>query len=214
MNYNYKIVNIMDEGTSATLYKIKFGLFYYVLRREKILDSDAKFISNNDENSQYIEKINFNKFINKLNKNHFTILYKYKLESNSKYKSFLHNFVKNDPIKLKDYYLKEKSKYCLDMIIDLKDGILYDILYKISNIQVYSMIIQCVYALNLMHENGYYHNDVCLFNIMYKKTKIKTLKILNLNVPTFGSRQRLQQAKPLSQPCALYNSVCIAYTII
>jgi len=182
MKYNYKIVSILSNGNDATVYKIKIGSLYYALRRQKILDSEAHdFI-----NTHLYNNIIFNEFINKINKNHFAILYKYKISSNCKFKQKLTDFTLNNSEKLKDYYLKEKSKYCLDMIIDLKDGIICDILYRLSRKQLYSMIIQCVYALNIMHKNGYYHNDLHNKNIMYKKTKIKTLKILNLNVPTYG----------------------------
>lgn len=37
-----------------------------------------------------------------------------------------------------------------------------------------------------MHSNNFYHTDVQWKNIMYKKTNIKSIKILNFNVPTFG----------------------------
>ena len=36
-----------------------------------------------------------------------------------------------------------------------------------------------------MHENKYYHPDLHGANIMFTKTKMKTIKILNLNIPTF-----------------------------
>ena len=48
------------------------------------------------------------------------------------------------------------------------------------------MIIQITYALYLMHSNDFYYTDLHWENIMYKKTNIKSIKILNFNVSTFG----------------------------
>ena len=78
------------------------------------------------------------------------------------------------------------SNYCFDTITDLKDGNLSDIYNIITKHQVYSLIIQIIYALNLMHKNDYTHGDLHSQNICYKKTKIKTIKILGLSIPTYG----------------------------
>jgi hypothetical protein len=51
---------------------------------------------------------------------------------------------------------------------------------------IYSFIIQIVYALNLMHTNGFFHRDIHGKNICYKKTSIKTINIFNMKIPTFG----------------------------
>ena len=45
------------------------------------------------------------------------VLYDYKISSNcSKFKQKLTDVVKNNPTRLKEYYLREKSKYYIDMI--------------------------------------------------------------------------------------------------
>jgi hypothetical protein len=72
------------------------------------------------------------------------------------------------------------------MIIDLKDGNLLEILYKLNQNEVYSMIIQILYAAYLMTKNKFYHLDIYLENIMYKYTKTKYIKIFNYDIPTFG----------------------------
>jgi hypothetical protein len=78
------------------------------------------------------------------------------------------------------------SEYCFDMLVELKDGDLLDILYKMTPNQLYYMIIQCLYGLYLMSQNGFYHFDINTKNFLYQKTNKKSIKIFNLNIPTFG----------------------------
>jgi hypothetical protein len=193
MESKYKIIEVIGTGNQATTYKIQIGKKYYALRREKIFKSEAiklKEIFKNkntleNTDNHFYRQIYFNNFINTINKNHFITLYKYKINKCNFTQNLL-DFTKNNPNLLKRYNDLLKSKYCIDIIMDLKDGIIYDILSKLSSNQIYSLIIQCIYALHLMHSNGFYHTDINESNIMYKKTTLKTIKIFGLKIPTFG----------------------------
>ena len=68
----------------------------------------------------------------------------------------------------------------------MKDGVLSDIMTNLNKKQVYSLIIQISYAFHLMHINNYIHGDPFSKNICYKKTKLKKIKILDLDIPTYG----------------------------
>jgi len=120
-------------------------------------------------------------FINKLNKNHFSILHNYKITKSNDKPYHINYNVNNE-------YLKKanKSNYCLDLIMDMKDGTILELFNTFSKCLIYSYIIQLIYTLYLIHSNGYTHNDLNLGNIMYTKTKKKYINILNLSVPTMG----------------------------
>jgi serine/threonine protein kinase len=195
MESKYKIIEIISNGAYATIYKIQIGKKYYALRSQKIFKSEAieykKIFENKNildyttMNTKLYRLICFNKFINTINKNHFAILYKYKINK-CNFTQPLTNFVKNNSYLFNRYNELQKSNFCLDIIMDLKDGPLRDIMSKLSKNQIYSLIIQIIYTLYLMHINGFYHCDVHDENIMYTKTSLKTIKIFDLIIPTFG----------------------------
>ena len=72
-----------------------------------------------------------------------------------------------------------KHFFLAETITDLKDGTLLSIYNKLSSNEIYSIIIHALY---LMHSNGFYYTDLHGGNIMYNKS----IKILNINLPTFG----------------------------
>jgi serine/threonine protein kinase len=189
----YKIKNILGSGSTATTFLIKSNNKCYALRRQKIYKNEVLEYKDNFKNEKIIENtdksfyrlIYFNKFINTINKNHFTVIYEYNIDK-CKFTQPLTDWVQNNPDALKHYNALINSKYCFDIITDIKDGIINDILYRLNNEQVYSCIIQIVFAFHLMHSNGFYHRDCNANNFMYKKTSLKTIKILGMNIPTFG----------------------------
>ena len=87
----------IDQGNSGVVFKINIKNKTYALKREKIINNKLnklfKLLSHNKKkmlnillNNKYIyqfgvicREIYFNIFINKINKNHFLILYKYKI---------------------------------------------------------------------------------------------------------------------------------------
>ena len=190
----YKIESVISNGSNAIVYKIKINNKYYALRKEKIYKQDALIHKDNFKYNKILDNthlsiyriIYFNEFINKINNIHFTIIYNYSIEKCSFHQP-LTNTVKNDLIRLKKYNELIKSKYCFNLITDLKDGSLKEILYQLSSNQIYSMILQILYALHLMHSNSFIHTDIHNTNILYKKTKLKKIKIFNnIIIPTFG----------------------------
>jgi hypothetical protein len=199
MTDSYKIIESIGYGTSATAFKIQIGSKFYVIRRQKIYKKEIEYYNKtfeilNDKNTKInhelsnedlFRSIYFNKFINTINKNHFAIIYKYEIGI-SNFKQKLTESCKNNFQQFKKYNETFDSKYSFDIIMDLKDGLIRDLIPKLNKKELYSMIIQIIYALNLMHINGYYHLDVNNGNTCYTKTKIKTLDILGYRVPTFG----------------------------
>jgi len=200
MNKNYKIVEKIGNGSYAKIYKVKIDSEYYALRKQKFIKSDiknfTKIIKNDkdilDNTDKVLYKIiYFNKFINKINDNHFDKLYNYKISKDNFKQIISQTFLDELHPGIKDWIKNKliKSNYCFETITDLKDDTLAS-MYKNkrwnNNNEKYSMVIQIIYALYLMHSNNFYHTDLHWKNIMYKKTNIKSIKILNFNVPTFG----------------------------
>jgi serine/threonine protein kinase len=73
------------------------------------------------------------------------------------------------------------------IIYDLIDGNLYELDGKLSYKQIYSMIIQLTYAIQLLHSANYVHGDIHNRNIGWVKTSMRTkIKLNKLNIPTHG----------------------------
>ena len=196
---NYKVKKtdkIINSGWNASFYKIKIGNKYYGLRREKIFEEDAikydfkeeTLLENTESNHlpENLYRIIYNNLtLYKINKIHFVKLYDYRINK-CKFKQQITTSIMNCPDGLERHNKLMDSEYCFDMLVDLKDGDLLDILYKMTQNQLYSMIIQCLYGLYLMSYNGFYHFDLNNKNFLYQKTNKKSIKIFNLNIPTFG----------------------------
>jgi len=140
------------------------------LRRQKVLKTDLK----NQQNNPIWRELLFYKFIDNLpqsNKAFFMQSYDYKF-----YKC---NFKWSIPPNMKQSKLLlalEKSPYCLDVLTDLKDGTLKELIKyknrcKFNLQQKYSMLIQFIYALHILHTNNYSHYDNNSGNICYVKCK-------------------------------------------
>ena len=158
------------------------------LRRQKVLKLDLKQTPNNP----IWRELLFYKFIDKLSehdKAFFMQAYDYKF-----YKC---NFQWSIPAHIRKSKLLlslEASPYCLDVLTDLKDGTLKELIkyknrYKFNLQQRYSMIIQFIYALNILHTNNYSHYDNNSGNICYIKCKPDTnisLTSIDQTIKSYG----------------------------
>jgi len=157
--------------------KGKFGMIYLVEKKEKQYALKSQKISKKALHKNTIHpiwrEIEFHNWINKLDdddKKLFSILYKYKFYDN----------------------VHDRTTSCVDMLINLKDGTIHKLLSnKLSQQQKYSIIIQCLYILQLIHKNGYYHCDVHPGNLMFTKCENDVhinIKIDDnvISLPTFG----------------------------
>lgn len=165
-----KIIKELGKGLYGTIYKVKKNDKYYALKRQKILKS---FIKRGTKYSLWRE-ISFYSWISKQkNKNFFMRLYDYKFYSNCN----LPNITKKNKL--------NKSKHCLDLLLDLKDGSLKIIIDKLSYKQKISLIIQILYIIRLIRRAGYTHNDLHIGNIGFIKVN-RDYKIKNLNIKSYG----------------------------
>ena len=167
---NIKIIKELGKGLYGTTYKIVKNNKYFALKRQKILKS---FIKKGTKYPLWRE-INFYSWISKQkNKSFFMQLYDYKFYSNC----YLTDITKEDKL--------SKSKHCLDLLLDLKDGSLRLIIDKLTNKQKISLVIQVLYIINKIREAGYTHNDLHMGNIAYVKVD-KSDIIKDLKIKSYG----------------------------
>ena len=195
---NITIIKEIGTGMFNTVYLVEKNGQKYALRRQKILASEIKA---NKYDSQISREFSFYRQINKFNS--IDQLFFTKLYDTLIYKcQFIHKpkHVHNDSAWQKKYHELSESPYCVDMLVGLKDGMLWELIIDDVNDnnnnnltvgQKYSIIIQILYALHLMHAHGYSHGDAHVGNIAYIKCEFDKLITIILDkteyqIPTFG----------------------------
>ena len=184
----------INKGRNGTVFRVTKGSKIYALKKQKIpediaLELNLKFknkITISDTTNNYLREIYFNKFINKKSKKHFAVLYKYKIEESDFQHVLNDSYLNIKPDRKEKNDNNNKSKYTLTYLYDIKDGDLDSIFKILNRNQFISMLIQILYALYLMHINDFFHNDISLKNICYKKTELPYIKIFNFKIPTYG----------------------------
>lgn len=180
---NIEIIDTLGKGLYGITYKVKRNNKLYALKRQKIL---KKYINKGTKYPLFRE-IKFYSWINKLSNSDqlfFVNLYDYKFYSNC-------NFKHKKEHKSKLIQKLIKSNHCLDLLIDLKDGVLKDILFKLNEKQIVSMALQNIYAIYMMNKNGFIHCDLHKNNICYSKIDKKKNIILHMpkqkyTIPSYG----------------------------
>lgn len=180
-----KVIKKLGSGVIGTTYLVLIKNKQYVCKIEKILEEDIQY----DTSKSLWREIEFSKFASQY-PNHFMQLKSWEIVSGcehvqpppppfikGKHRKFLIN--------------KNKSDYCSKLLYSpVLDGTLNDFYKEINkkpnNNKFYSMICQCTYSISLLISNGYIHRDLHPWNIMYKKTTAKTIKLGNITVPTYG----------------------------
>ena len=155
---NYNIINEIGNGVYGITYKVEYNKQIYALKKQKVLN----------KNINSLEELKFYKWINKLKKSDrvfFMPLYKYNIIDDCKLDI-------NRTTTNKDTHKLDKSKYCIEFLLDLKDGNITEL--NLNNQQKISLLIQVIYALYLMRKSGWQHKDIHPANICYKKVSSST----------------------------------------
>jgi serine/threonine protein kinase len=163
---DFKIIKKLGQGMIGTVYLIESRGSNYAYKIEHILKKDTI----KSKTSKLYREISFCKFIKKY-PNQFIQLIDYDIIGDcghfQAYKVDPGGFSKE---KQKEFSDLAKSKYCVRKIFTLVDGNLEDILNKLTVKQIYSMIIQLVTMVTIMHSHGWVHGDFHPLNIGYIKT--------------------------------------------
>ena len=166
------LIEKIKKESNTIIFLAKKNNKEYELERQKILPIGL------EKNTEFYiwREIEFYEWINKLEASD-SIFYKRMFF----YKTY--DCLKKD-IDVPDGKNKEftTSPYCLDILIEHKNGTLDEIIpnRKLTGKQKYSITIQSLYAIYLMQIDGYYHRNIKLNNICYTKCeydKKLTIKI-------------------------------------
>lgn len=155
----------------------------YVLKRQKISEEMYKDKSTKNPIMRELELYKWIDTLNKSDSMFFASLEHFEL------KTCEFNFI---PIrgKLSDEVLN--SNYCAEFIISKKDGIVDNIYNDMTNDEITSCFVQCLYALYLMHKDGFYYMDTKSDNVFWNHTNYDTIKLGKLGkIKTFGKQYGL-----------------------
>jgi hypothetical protein len=177
------IVKELGYGMFGTVYMVRYKTKYYALKIEKIIKENII------RDIKYPEwrEIEFSEKFGNQYPNQFIKLFAYDIITNcehvQKYPHDGSNLPPNRQQKIKE---KISSTYCIRKIYSLVDTTCKKIVNNLDLKQLYSMIIQTAYIIDLLNKNGYSHNDLHSENIGVKYTKKKYIKIYDKDIPTFG----------------------------
>ena len=175
---NYKIVKELNKGYNGIAYLVEKDNKQYVIKRQKLLPKEVK------PNYKYSiwREIDFSKFVNNLSKSkqkYFMKMYNYKINKCD----YQHKPKYIDPSIKKNLIARNRSKHCLDIVLEFKGNTLYNLIKNgLSLKEKYCLIIQVLYALEIMRSNKYLHQDIHQGNITYEKIK-KPIKIYGKILP-------------------------------
>jgi len=179
---NLKLIKKIGYGMYGTIYLVKYENDYRALKIEHILKKDM-----NKKSSIIWNEINFSLNFGNNYPDQFIKLHAYDFinncEHNQEYSSNITIFSNKTQKKIKSL---SSSDFCIRKIYSLIDTSLDKIFNKLSKVQIYSMLIQLFYTVNLLEKNNYIHGDIHAGNIGVLKTDIKTLTIGNYTIPTEG----------------------------
>ncbi len=183
---DYKIIKELGYGIYGTVYLISVpkNKIHYALKIEHIEKKDIK----PNQKSSLWKEIHFYKNFAPKYPNQFIQMYEYDFIQNCTHKQKYAFDKESFPIKTQIKLNKlAQSNYCVRKVFDLVDGDILNLIEKLSIKQIYSMIIQITWILNLLHKNNYTHGDFHMGNIGWIKTpKTKQIIINNTKICTYG----------------------------
>jgi serine/threonine protein kinase len=183
---NYKIIKELGQGMFADVYLIKnkTNNKKFALKVQHVEKKDFKL----SKKSNVWREINFS--VNFANKypSQYVKLWKYEFIDDCETKIKIPFDINTFPISFqKKINRLNSSPYCVKLMYDLVDGNLHQLDNKLSKFQIYSMIIQLTYSIQLLHSNNYIHGDIHDRNVGWVKTKKNhKIKINNYQISTFG----------------------------
>lgn len=181
-NFNL-IISMIQESTQSDniIKKLGYGtngVSYLILKNDKFIVKKRQKLPDYELNKNMYRKvwkeIYFYSFIDTLSdfdKKFFSVLYNYKV-SLCDYK---HEIITTDSYINSRNKIRNNSLYCIDTYIEYKGTSVTDIIYKFTKNDIYSLIIQLIYAIKILKTHGYIHNDIHTDNI----TRIDGHPIIN-----------------------------------
>lgn len=177
---------IIGAGMFGTAYLVNINNIDYVVKIQKIEPSDRK------KSFKYHvwREIDFFEYINKLpddQSRFFTRLLGYEFTENCQH------IQKRKGVILSQKFKKlidkiDSSNLCIEYVMEYKGEVYSRFIQhnKLSDKQIYSLILQMYSICSIMKHGGYLHSDLHMANTAIMKTKDKYIKFKNIKIPTFG----------------------------
>uniref|UniRef100_A0A6C0IUL8 Protein kinase domain-containing protein n=1 Tax=viral metagenome TaxID=1070528 RepID=A0A6C0IUL8_9ZZZZ len=184
----YKILEEINSGAFGTVFLVKKNKKKYALKIEKILKTEAKV----PKGSPIWNENDFCKKIANRYPTHFMKLYTYDIITDCTHKQKrVKYFDQLDKDTQKDINRRQKSTVCVRRIYSLISGDLENNAVRMCKHAIIMCVIQVLNAINIMHSNGYVHQDIHNGNIGYIETTKKYLLIGGSRIPTYGKIYKL-----------------------
>ena len=168
----YMIIEEIGKGVYGTTYEVEYNNKRFALKKQKILEKDMK----KSLQSSVWRELEFYKWIDKLDKIDkvfFMRLYDNFFEDNCKLNQ-VRNINSTSELRQRD-----KSKHCINLVLDLKDGTLNKINLNLE--QRRSLLIQILYIIYLLRKDNWMHRDIHPGNIGYIKVDKDTQIEIKIN---------------------------------
>lgn len=190
MTNNITLGKIIDKGILSTVYDCKYKNKNYIVKVEYVIKDDTI-----NKNSQKQKEVEFSlKFGNK-HSQHFMELIHYFFQEDCtiELRWELNNTPKTWYKKLVNEYKSIMNQHiCLYKVYTKMDVILNNVINTLTHKQIYSMLAQVSYAMNLLHKHNYIHGDLHSGNVGAIKTlKRATVKLGSVTIPTYGYQWKL-----------------------
>lgn len=174
---NIKIIKKINAGIYGTTYLCKYKEKTYAMKIQHILEKDQ----NKDYNNELWREMDLYKYIDKMPKREqlfFTKLYGYEIFNNCTHKQIRPHVVDFNDTKNKLLKKLDESEWCVKYLLEYKDKLtlgkfLIKYSYKLKLEQIYSILLQIINIIMLLHKGGYSHNDLHTDNIMICKSNKK-----------------------------------------
>ena len=178
---NMKIIKKLGSGNDGNVYMVQSATIpnkYYALKIEYMLS----ITSLDGQDSKIYRYKEFDRDVASVYPNMFLHIINYDIKNNC-----------NDERTNKQQKTTNIINSCIRIVYTVIDGMLInENQSKMSDNEFYSMVIQLVYSVYLMHNKGYVHTDVNEKNIGYFDTKEKSIKAqFNnkiFNIPLFSKQ--------------------------
>lgn len=156
----------LESGYQSEVYIVEIEGMPFIMKKSPIIDTNPKNYS-----IPLWREIEMSLFVNKLSNDNIKFFMKTIDFKIIKCKGTYQDYSVQKPI-------KKKTNKCLQVIYEYKGNTIDSLLLK-QNIKLkekYSMIIQIIYALDILKKGGFIHNDIHSGNITLNKTD-KKIKI-------------------------------------
>jgi serine/threonine protein kinase len=178
-DFERKVIKKLGHGVMGTTYLIEINKKKYICKIEKIWEADIK----PRMDIPLWREIRFADFCKEY-PDHFMQLKSWEILDGCKHKQSDPEW-KMDSYSLHNWKLRNESPYCSKLIYEpVFNGTLQSVLNILNLNQLKSAIAQVVYAVGLMIKAGFIHRDLHCNNIMYKKTKKKSMMLGSYEIKT------------------------------